>query len=282
MARTLDAPQAGEQRPWRKWFRPVGLILFVLIGSVAARGRPANGIYYHGTGEVIYALLIGLIVAFIYLAVIGSIGFVISQWRGRHRTWGAVTFSRAAMLTTLVLLLLSAAGRAAQHEEAVSSAKPNPSGSLTERERANRDAAAWGQKFVAPNREEHAWLTTHRAFYSALERQGNVPNARAKAEAARTHAAKALSLARAIPDFPEHDLNAGRDSLVKVLQHQVQAYDLYLIGLRRNARSGIPLSRDKESLAFLDEGDAQLNKAVRLSRQFRERFSYLDAKYGIP
>jgi hypothetical protein len=280
------APEAVQTKPDRTRLhgalRILGLLAFIVIGSVAALGRPANGVYYNGTGDIIEALVIGALIAITFLVIVGTVGYWISRGRHHHRTWKDVTFGRTAMVVTLVLLILSAAGQAAQREEAVNKANPNPEGSLTERVRANRDAAAWGQKFIAPDKEEHAWLSTHRAFYAALQAQGNVPSTRAKAEVARAHAAKAVSLARAIPDFPEHDLNAARDSLVSVLQLSVRAYDLYLTGLHRNARSGIPLPRDKESLAFLDEGDALLNKAVRLSRQFRERFSYLDAKYGIP
>lgn len=280
---TAPAQVAEAPRPrWRTWLRVVGVLIFTLIGSVAARGRPANGVYYDSTGEIVEGLIIGAIIAFVLLAIVGSIGYGISRARGRDKMWRHVTFGKATMVTTLVLLVIIAAGRAAQHEEAVNKATPNPSGSLTERERANRDAASWGQRFLAPDKEVRAWLRMHRAFLSALQTQGNVPATRAKAESARAHAAKALSLARAIPDYPEHDLNAARDSLVKVIQLEVSGYDLYLTGLRRNARSAIPLPSDKESLAFLDEGDALLNKAVRLSRGFRKQVVTLDEKYGIP
>ncbi len=283
MAGAFDPAQlAGVEHPRRKWPRVLGLILFTLIGSFAARGRPANGIYYHGTSDIVGALIVGAIIAFVFLAVVGSVGYGISRARGRDKSWGQVTFGKAAMITTLVLLVVSAAGRAAQHQEAINKAKPNPNGSLTERERANRDAAAWDSKFLAPDKEERAWLAAHRAFLASLQKEGNTQSTRAKAETARAHIAKALALDRSVPDVAEQDLNGARNMLVQVAQLEVRGYDLYLIGLRRNVRNGVPLSSDKASIAFLDEGDALLNKAGRLSQWLRAKVVALDAKYGIP
>jgi hypothetical protein len=92
---------------------------------------------------------------------------------------------------------------------------------------------------------------------------------------------RALALTQSIPDFPEQDLNAERDRFARILQMQIQGYDLYLTGLRRNARSGLALGRDKASLAFLDEGDVLINKAARLSRSERAHLLALDHKYGL-
>ena len=275
-----NLPEAGNPQR-RKWLSALGLLIFTLIGSFAARGRPANGLYYQGAGDIIEALIVGAIIAFVFLAVVGSIGYGISRARGRDKSWRQITFGKAAMITTLVLLILSAAGRAAQHEEAVNKATPNPSGSLTERERANRDAVAWGRRLAAVDSEARAWLTAHRKLLAGL-RHGNTPEVRATAAAARAHLVRALNITRAIPDFAEQDLNAERDKFAHILQLQIQGYDLYLTGLRRNARTGLPLSGDKSSLAFLDEGDALIDKAARLSRTERPRLLALDRKYGIP
>jgi hypothetical protein len=92
---------------------------------------------------------------------------------------------------------------------------------------------------------------------------------------------RGLAAAQSIPDFPEHDLNSERDRIVHILQMGVRAYDLYFTGLRRNARTGLPPSRDKASLAFLDEGDVLLNKAAGLARAERARIVAIDRKYGL-
>lgn len=109
------------------------------------------------------------------------------------------------MITTLALLIGSAAADAVRHEEEVNQAKPDPSGTLIQRERADRDAAAWASKFLAFDREGPAFLTTKRAFLTALKREGNTPNTRALAERVRGHIVRALALARAVPDVPEPD-----------------------------------------------------------------------------
>jgi hypothetical protein len=279
------APQALPADPGQGWFRKalrvVGLLIFVVVGSVAAKGRPANGVYYHGTGEIIGALVIGAIISFIFLFVVGWIGYAISVWvRRSDRTWREVTFGPTVMIVTLVLLILSAGGRAAQHRESVSKAKPNPSGSATQRERANRDAVAWGQKTVGPDKEINAWLVAHRQLLAGLS-HGNTPAVRATAVAARGHLLRALALTQSIPDFPEQDLNAERDRIASIIQVDVRGYDLYLTGLRRNARSGLPLASDKASLAFLDEGDVLINKAARRFRSERAHLHALDRKYGL-
>jgi hypothetical protein len=122
------APEAVPDEPSRGWFRKAlrvcGLLVFVVVASFAARGRPVNGIYYHGTGEIIGALVTGAIISFIFLFVVGWIGYAISVWvRRSDRTWREVTFAPTVMIITLVLLLGSAAGRAAQHEDR--SPRPN-------------------------------------------------------------------------------------------------------------------------------------------------------------
>jgi hypothetical protein len=69
---TVEALPDRKKR--RTWLRVLGLIVFTIIGAVAAKGRPANGVFYHSTGELIGALVIGALIAFIFLAIVGSIG----------------------------------------------------------------------------------------------------------------------------------------------------------------------------------------------------------------
>jgi hypothetical protein len=281
VAPVSEAPRS-RRTGLQKSLRVAGLVLFVLVGSFAARGRPANGVYYDGASDIIEALIVGAIIALFFLAIVGTVGYWISERRGRDRTRREVTFGRTAMIVTLVFLIISAAGRAAQHAESVSKAKPNPSGSPTERERAHRDAAAWDGRAAGFPKEERAWAASHHQLLAGLTKNGNTPAVRATAETARAHLTKALGIIQAIPDFPERDLNAERDKMKSILQLQIRGYDLYLTGLRRNARTGLSLDRDKTSLAILDEGDALVQKAVRLARRESAAIDALYKKYGIP
>lgn len=103
-----------------------------------------------------------------------------------------------------------------------------------------------------------------------MEKDGNTAQARMLAARARTHIAKAVSLMRAVPTVPEADLNAARDQAVAIEELRLRGYNLYVRAL------------DKESDALLRQGDALLNRVVRLEGPLRARVLALDKKYGIP
>jgi hypothetical protein len=79
----------------------------------------------------------------------------------------------------------------------------------------------------------------------------------------------------------QQDLNNLRGRLERILRLQIRGYDLYLTGLRRNARTRQPLTRDKSSLAFLDEGDTLINRAAGLARAWHRRVAQLNRKYAL-
>lgn len=60
------------------------------------------------------------------------------------------------------------------------------------------------------------------------------------------------------------------------------AFSDYNAGLRANAASGLALADDESSLALLDAGDAQLNRATRIVLTIQtKRLPSLNAKYGV-
>ncbi|MHB8696387.1 MAG: hypothetical protein ACYDHH_34700 [Solirubrobacteraceae bacterium] len=62
-----EAEPKESRRGWRRLARVVGFALFVIVGAVAAKGGSANGVFYHSTGEVIGALLTGVVIGFFFL-----------------------------------------------------------------------------------------------------------------------------------------------------------------------------------------------------------------------
>jgi hypothetical protein len=78
--------------------RTVGYLVFLALAA------PAAGMASQDSAAM------GALVAAVFLLIIGTIGFVISRLRHRPRTWRQVAFGRAAVITTLALLILSAVG----------------------------------------------------------------------------------------------------------------------------------------------------------------------------
>jgi hypothetical protein len=119
---TTPGVAAAPPKPRRTWLRTslrvLGLVAFTAAGSVAARGRPQNGIYYDGWAEIAVALFFGALIAFFVLFVVGTIGhFISTRLRHRDKDWFEITFGRAALIVTAVLLVSSAVGRAAPAHE---------------------------------------------------------------------------------------------------------------------------------------------------------------------
>ncbi len=186
------------------------------------------------------------------------------------------------MIPVLALAIGVVGLRAAQHQDAVNQANPDPSGTLIERERAYRDVAAFASSFRAFARLAPASATAHRAFVTSLAKEGNTPKTRALAERARSHVVRVLAVARAVPDFPDQDINAVRKIMVQSAQLGVSADDLYLTALRRNSRSSVPLSNDKESLALFGEADALWDRSEGLVLRGRAMLVALNEKYDVP
>lgn len=260
----------------------MGLLLFTLIGSFAARGRPWNGVYYNDVGDFVEALIIGAITALVFLAVIGSVGYGISRARGSDKNWGNVAFSRAAMITTLVLLVVSAAGRAAQHQEAVEKARPNATGSPTEREKANLEAQKWTRSRTPLLNALKAALLQNPRFIKTFSTQGNTPAVRRLAARLEQQFEDVQTRWQVLPTSPLADLQEVDAQLVEATGLATRSYADYVAGLKANLASGVAMSQDKGALALLDSGDRKLNRAVALLQQLGKRLLALDAKYGIP
>jgi hypothetical protein len=185
------------------------------------------------------------------------------------------------MIVTLVLLVVSAAGRAASHQEAVQKATPNPNGTAIQREKANLDAREWASSRKPIYAGYAATVKDNAAFVKALGTHGNTPAVRAMAlriQQKLTALHARLDLLR-VP--PLAGLQALDAKLSKILSLTASGYSDYVAGLKANLASGIPLNKDKGALALLDSGDAKLNRAQRIVRAFAAQAAALDRQYGI-
>jgi hypothetical protein len=185
------------------------------------------------------------------------------------------------MILTLVLLVLSAAGRAAQHQESLSKATPNPSGSLTEREKANLDAQDWTRSRTPAINEYKAGLLQNQKFIKLFTAQGNTAAVRQMAGRIEHELQDAQTRWRALPVSPLADLRPIDAEMIQATGVAADAYADYVAGLKANLASGIPMSKDKGSLALLDSGDTKLNRSVALLRALSKRLIALDKKYGV-
>jgi len=278
---------AKERRPpvrtrLKQALRAIVFVAFIVLGSLATRGKPANGLYYQGTGEIVGALVAGAVVAVFYLFVVGAIAVGIAKVRGRSRTLRGATFGLPVMLITLVLLLVSAGGRYQWLQEAVSKAVPNTNGTALQKERANQDAYEWAQKWAIPTRYTRTFPAAYNSLLKSLKAQGNTAATRRLVAQERAMLAHARAAALAIPDVAEADLDTARDQAVRWMTVLVRAYSDYGAGLALNARDGLALSQDKKALALVDQGDATLNDAIRRENAWKAEIKKLDAKYALP
>ncbi len=249
---------------WRRVARIVAFILFIMVGAVVAAGRPANGVYYHSWSEWASALIQGAFVSLFYLIVIGSIGYAIGRWRRRgvpqliERRWRETVFGRSTMIVTLVLLVISAAGRAASHEEAVQKATPNPNGTAVQREKANVAAQEWASS-RRPIYSGYAGLVKdNAAFLKAFGAHGNTPAVRAMAVRIQQNLNALRARLELLRTSPIAGLQALDTKLGEIVSLTASGYSDYVAGLKANLASGIPLNKDKGALALFDSGDAKL------------------------
>jgi hypothetical protein len=259
--------------------RGVVLLNLALIGSIAVRGRPASVWFYATRHDAFASLGKGLLVGLAVFLVIATLGYVVKR-RELYARWGEVAFGKPVLAATFVLLVFGAGFRVASHEAAVSSAVPNVSGSEVQRERAQRDAAAWGKQLASLPPENDAAFRDIRTVDSLLERQGNSVRALALNRDAERHFAHMLAAVRAIPNYPEADLNDLRDSLVGLLVLRHRAAQLYVRALDDNARRGIPLTEDTRARALLTEGDGLLDRADKREPELAARIKRLSKRYS--
>lgn len=92
------------------WPRVVGTIAYLILAApllAAVSDAPAE-----------QRFLLGLLQAMFWLVVIGSVNWVISRARGKHRPWWHATFSTGPLVIALLLVLASSTGqREAQARE---------------------------------------------------------------------------------------------------------------------------------------------------------------------
>lgn len=272
-----------EQSPpiWRRVLKVFVFVLFLVVGSFAAGGRPRNGVYYSSWDEVVQSLVVGALVALLCLGVVGAIGRLLARKRGITRSWlhSATTFP--ALLVTLVVLVLSAGGRAAQHEEALSKAAPNPNGSLVQRQKANLDAQDWARTRKPVEIAVNATLHRHPVFLNLFTRNGNTVAVRNMASSIRTGYVREAARWRALPQTPLVGLQRADSEAIRGVALAASAYADYVAGLKANAASGLPFPSDRPARALLDRGDAKLQRAARVLRAFQSDLVALDSEYSI-
>lgn len=165
-------------------------------------GRPENGFFYDSTGEIVTSFLVGLLVAFFFLGVVGTVGYLIARLRKSDGTWAAVTFGRSAMVITAGLLVVTAAGRAAQDQEEIDAAKPDPSGSMVERQKAALEARQWSELREPIINELQAALAENQEFMTRSGHRETRQRCDAKRQEFETDSLTAESVGRGYPPLP--------------------------------------------------------------------------------
>ncbi len=279
-SRAVLRQRQERERHRRRWLvRGVVLLNLALIGSIAVSGRPASVWFYATRHDAFASLGKGLLVGLAVFLVIATLGYVVKR-RELYARWPEVAFGRPVLAATFVLLVFGAGFRIASHDAAVSSAVPNVNGSEVQRERAQRDAADWGNQLASLPPENDAAFKDIRTVGSLLKRQGNSVRALALNRDAERHFAHMLAAVRGIPDYPEADLNELRDSLVGLLVLRHRAAQLYVRALEDNARRGIPLTQDTRARALLDEGDRLLDRADKQEPPLVARIKRMSRRYS--
>jgi len=279
-SRAVRRQRQEKERHRRRWLvRGVVLLNLALIGSFAVRGRPASVWYYATRHDAFASLGKGLLVGLAVFLVIATLGYAIKR-RELYSRWVEVAFGKPVLIATFVLLVFGAGFRIASHEAAVSSAVPNLNGSEVQRERAQRDAADWGNQLASLPSDNDAAFKDIRTVGSLLKRQGNSFRALALNRDAERRFAHMLAAVRGIPDYPETDLNDLRDSLVTLLVLRHRAAQLYVRALEDNARRGIPLTQDARARALLDEGDRLLDRADKQEPALAARIKRMNRRYS--
>ena len=281
MKRTRHAGRPVKGTPvWKLVLKALVLALIVVLGTLAV-APPGNGSYYTTTTDFIGSLVAGFLVAFVPLVVVGSVGHFFARREGNHRSWLASVTTFPVLVITLILLNLSAAGRIAQHENDVKAAAPNPTGTLTEREKANREAHAWSVERNPYLEQLRRALARNEGFFNAVAK-GNTPALRRMGVSIRAQLEAVEADLAALPQTPLPDLRKVDSDLVQAVAGDVAAYDDYLAGLKANVASNLALSDDKVAIALLKSGDVKFNRSRVVYMGLPKRLKALDAKYGIP
>lgn len=86
---------------------------------------------------------------------------------------------------------------------------------------------------------------------------------------------------RALPQTPLAGLQQADSVGIGGVALAASAYADYVAGLKANAASGLPFSRDSAARALLDRGDAKFGRAVKALRAFQNDLVTLDSEYSI-
>jgi len=279
-SRAVRRQRQERERHRRRWLvRGVVLINLAVMGSIAVRGRPAS-VWLYATGhDALASLGKGLLLGLAVFLLIATLRYALKR-RELYARWGEVAFGKPVVIATFVLLVFGAGFRIASHDAAVSSAIPNIDGTEVQREHAQRDAADWSSRLSSLPSESEAAFKDIRTVGSLLEREGNSARALALNRDAERHFARMVAAVRAIPDYPEADLNDLRDSLVGLFVLRHRAVQLYVRALEDNARRGIPLTEDTRARALLDEGDRLLDRADKQQPRLIARIRRMSRRYS--
>lgn len=279
---TTVVPKEKPQAPlWKRTLKVIVIILFLLVGTLAASAQPNNGVYYRNGGEVVQAVIIGTLVALLALAVVGSIGHAIAKRRGSQRRWRASVTTFPVLLITLLILVLAEGGRAVQEQQAIRTAQANPNGTLAAREKAALEVHDWGLSRAPLLRAARTTLRRNATLLSTLNSYGNGSRLRVLANDIEREFQSEQGRLAALPPAPFADLRRVDGQVAHMLSLFHSAYSSYIAGLKVNLASGLPLPKDQPAGALLRRGDSQLNAGVALLNGLRPTLVAIDHRYGI-
>jgi hypothetical protein len=244
-----------HKRGERNWLRNAGLGIFVLIGAVLVRAKPENGSYYEDRGELAQGLAIGAVVTLILLAVVGSIAYAIARGRGRRNPWREVTFGRASLLITFVILFATGAGQAAQREQ-----HRHEPGSSANAPRGGRASAEWDEATSKVGYPLQDAIRAHLEFVGSLGPKWKQHRSALLRRARETQGMFKDVLAQ-VEDLPanqprEREVN---EATKRGLELIISGYDDYALALKRRDQHLMD-SGDRKYFAGQDKFIAARNK----------------------
>lgn len=269
-----DKPSA----PWRRPARVIAIVLFFVVGGTAADISGSGGDrHYSSVGDWIGSLLIGDVALLFFLAVIGTVVWLVGRKTHPERAWTAAVLGGVAMSITLILAVLGAMGSAGTHSSSVANATPNPHGTKVQREKAALDAQQWSDG-RAPILKTVLVAVNATAGLATSLKQGNTPGVRARVAATER---RLMQTERQLQNRPVPQLTDLRQLDIRIetmVKLAVAGYTAYNAALTYNEIDGKQLGDDTIALRNFDTGDRDITHVIALQRSLGNRLRALNAE----